>query len=100
MKPNFEAKREDRINYFKEKERAIFGYEENAAEVPKFESKPKKAKKKNNDTNNIKIKFNFSEKDSDDEDIKSTKNNEAEEINEYGRQTLDLNGPIFDPGLI
>jgi hypothetical protein len=103
MKPNFEPKREDRINYYKEKEKFIFGYEENAAEnIPKFESKPKKVKdkKKKNETENIKIKFNFSEKDSEEEDMQSTNNNEIEVNNEYGRQTIDLNGPIFDPGLV
>ena len=47
---------------------------------------------------NLQIKFNFSETESD-EDL--SENPEQDNINnQYGRQTIDLNGPIYDPSML
>jgi len=103
MKPNFEASREDRINYITEKKRALFGYDDAETnspivEISKKKKKSKKAKKVNNEMNNIEIKFGFSENESDAESQNDQR--DIDMNHDYGRQTLDLNGPIDDPALV
>ena len=101
IKPNFEDKREQRIEYYKQRERAIFGYDEN--DEPEFRfAKPKKAKVKKNETGvkNLQLKFNFSDSESDAEDDALNNPREIEINNDFGRQTIDLNGPLYDPSML
>lgn len=96
IKPNFEDKREKRVEFYKEKERAIFGYDySDAEEQPKFTKETKNPKERKEEIKDIQLKFSFSEDDSDEDEL--TSNNRELEVNEdFGRQTIDLNGPIYD----
>lgn len=99
MKPNFDDKPGERIGYYKEKEKAIFGYSDNE-EMPRFNpSKKNKQEKTDQSVKDMKLKFDFggSESEYDDE---MSENPRDETGNQYGRVTIDLNGPFYDPSLI
>lgn len=99
MKPHFEDKPVDRIGYYKEKEKAMFGYGDHD-DMPKF-APPKMQKRQTEEPSvkDLKLKFDFAESESEYDDEISE--NPREEIgNEYGRQTIDLNGPFYDPSLL
>eukprot|EP00343_Euplotes_focardii_P004396 CAMPEP_0205809832 /NCGR_PEP_ID=MMETSP0205-20121125/14060_1 /ASSEMBLY_ACC=CAM_ASM_000278 /TAXON_ID=36767 /ORGANISM="Euplotes focardii, Strain TN1" /LENGTH=89 /DNA_ID=CAMNT_0053087453 /DNA_START=620 /DNA_END=889 /DNA_ORIENTATION=- len=69
---------------------------------PQYEDERKLFSKRNIKKNSergvkdIQLKFNFSESDSDD-DLSDTPKEDY--TNQYGRQTIDLNGPIYDPSM-
>lgn len=78
---------------------AIFGYEEPQEKMPVFGIE-KKPKKKEGNVKDIQLKFNFSETESEMDDDISQNPRDNEINNDYGRQTIDLNGPIYDPSLL
>lgn len=98
IKPNFGDAREKRIDYYRQKEQAIFGYSEKDSQYPQF-TKPKKKKniKGESGVQNMKIKFDFMEGDSEMDEEDPYEDKEVPIDNNLGRQTLDLNGPIYDP---
>ena len=107
IKPNFDNKRDKRVEYYKEREKAIFGYDDNE-DITAFKPKTKKPKRQEKGVKNLTLKFEFSDNESEQEGVfyeyfpeqkvqHPKKWNVTENI---GRQTIDLNGPIYDPNLI
>ena len=60
-KPTFEDKKDQRAEYYKEREKAIFGNEEIEDNFPNFQAKTTKSiqKKQDNELQNFEIKYNF-----------------------------------------
>ena len=65
------------MEYYKEREKAIFGYEDKDEYFPNLQSKVTKQKSRKDDkgVKNFELKFNFSDNESDDEDDILSENN-------------------------
>jgi len=89
---------------YKPRDTLAFGYEK----PTEFKTKTKKTSKANDKetkdevgVQDLKIKFNFTDDESDDEDDIYSSNGKDIDLNtEFGRQTIDLNGPIYDQNVI
>ena len=73
----FEEITQNRMEYYKEREKAIFGYEDKDENFPNLQSKVTKQKSRKDDkgVKNFELKFNFSDNESDDEDDILSENN-------------------------
>lgn len=101
MKPNFGDDRNIKEEYYKEQEKVIFGCytkkdtKKQLLELSKDEPSDEKHER---GVHNVQIKFRFSETESDDDLSENSKQDDIN--NQYGRQTIDLNGPMYDPALL
>ena len=68
IKPNFDNKRDKRVEYYKEREKAIFGYDDNE-DITAFKPKTKKPKRQEKGVKNLTLKFEFSDNESEQEGV-------------------------------
>ncbi|CAI2371960.1 unnamed protein product [Moneuplotes crassus] len=88
MKNKFEKDELEKAAYLKEKENAIFGMASGQSDYD--------SKQGIQDQIKTQIKFNFSESESEFDDL--SENPRQEDLNNInGRETIDLNGPLYDP---
>ena len=69
IKPNFEEKRDKRVEYYKEREKAIFGYDDKEEDFPNFKIKQRKPKKEDKGIKNFTVKYDFSDNESEQEGV-------------------------------